>query len=233
MSKVDDELTRRLRRAERPVDGDDLFEGLERRRSHRERVRRVQAGLLAFAVLAATLGGFAALSRAFREQPERPASPQPSGSPSPAIAGRDIGLGVAMCDLEVLHGIDWDGTGIDGAAWTGAPVDEDGRVRPRPMCSTLSPSIGTATGSAEQASTSTLRSCLLCRPFDTMDLNDDGVLELVVLRGGEQHADVLAVRGQSPWFRARPRRLPDPRRATGHAGDESRPQRADPLHGGR
>ncbi|MDP9119637.1 MAG: LpqB family beta-propeller domain-containing protein [Actinomycetota bacterium] len=69
MSKVDDELTRRLRQAERPVDGDDLFEGLERRRSHRERVRRVQAGMLAFAVLAATAGGFVALREVFGETP--------------------------------------------------------------------------------------------------------------------------------------------------------------------
>lgn len=65
MSKVDDELTRRLRRAERPVDDDGVFEGLARRRSHRERVRRVQAGMLAFAVLAATTGGFVALRSAF------------------------------------------------------------------------------------------------------------------------------------------------------------------------
>jgi hypothetical protein len=72
MSKVDDELTRRLRRAERPVDTDDLFEGLERRRSHRERVRRVQAGLLAFAVLAATVGGFSVLTRLF--DPDRRAT---------------------------------------------------------------------------------------------------------------------------------------------------------------
>ena len=65
MSKVDDELTRRLHQAERPVDGDDLFEGLQRRRTHRERLRRVQAGLVAFAVLAATAGGFAILRDAF------------------------------------------------------------------------------------------------------------------------------------------------------------------------
>jgi dipeptidyl aminopeptidase/acylaminoacyl peptidase len=65
MSKVDDELTRRLRRAERPVGGDELFEGLARRRSRRERLRRVQAGLVAFAVLAATAAGFAALREAF------------------------------------------------------------------------------------------------------------------------------------------------------------------------
>jgi Tol biopolymer transport system component len=65
MSKVDDELTRRLHRAERPVDDDALFEGLERRRSHRERMRKVQAGMLTFAVLAATAGGFVALRQVF------------------------------------------------------------------------------------------------------------------------------------------------------------------------
>jgi Tol biopolymer transport system component len=65
MSKVDDELTRRLQRAERPVSADQLFEGLERRRSHRERVRRVQAGLLAFAVLAGTAAGFSILTGLF------------------------------------------------------------------------------------------------------------------------------------------------------------------------
>lgn len=78
MSKVDDELTRRLRRAERPVDADGLFEGLERRRSHRERMRKVQAGMLALAVLTATAGGFVALRQAFdsgrRDTGEAPAS---------------------------------------------------------------------------------------------------------------------------------------------------------------
>jgi WD40-like Beta Propeller Repeat len=78
MSKVDDDLTRRLRQAERPVDGDGLFEGLERRRSHRERVRRVQAGLVAFAVLAATAGGFAILREAF-DADERDVGASPPG----------------------------------------------------------------------------------------------------------------------------------------------------------
>ena len=76
MSKVDDELTRRLHRAERPVDGDDLFEGLQRRRTHRERLRRIQAGLVAFAVLAATAAGFAILREAFDTQ-ERNAGQTP------------------------------------------------------------------------------------------------------------------------------------------------------------
>ena len=82
MSKVDDELTRRLQRAERPVDGDDLFEGLERRRSHRERLRRVQAGLVAFAVLAATAGGFAILRDAFDTDES-----DVGATPSPGVLG--------------------------------------------------------------------------------------------------------------------------------------------------
>jgi Tol biopolymer transport system component len=65
MSKVDDELSRRLQRAERPMDSEGLFEELSRRRSHIERVRRAQAALLAFAVLAATAGGFLFLRDAF------------------------------------------------------------------------------------------------------------------------------------------------------------------------
>ena len=67
MSKVDDELTRRLRRAERPMDGDALFEAVARRRSHHERIRKLQTGMLAIAVLAATAGGFVALREAFGE----------------------------------------------------------------------------------------------------------------------------------------------------------------------
>jgi hypothetical protein len=93
----------------------------------------------------------------------------------------DIGLGVAMCDVEVLDGIDWDGTGIDGAAWTGAPVDEDGRCSSSTGVQHVVAVDRDGDGIAEQGSTSTLRSCLLCGPFDTVDLNDDGVLELVVL----------------------------------------------------
>jgi hypothetical protein len=82
MPKVDDELTRRLHRAERPVERDGLFEGLERRRSRRERLRRVQAGMLAFAVLAATAGGFAILREAF-DTDDRDVGESPSpGVPS-------------------------------------------------------------------------------------------------------------------------------------------------------
>jgi WD40 repeat protein len=85
MSKVDDELARRLRRAERAVDVDGLFEGLARRRSHRERLRRVQAGVLAFAVLAATVGGFLFLRHAFD-----PDKHNVGGDQRPSVANGEI-----------------------------------------------------------------------------------------------------------------------------------------------
>ena len=113
--------------------------------------------------------------------PPPTATPEPSVSPEPEPDGQDIGLGVRMCDLEVLDGIDWDGTGIDGAAWTGAPVDEDGGCSSSADVQHIVAVDRDGDGVAEQGSTSTLRTCLLCRPFDTVDLNDDGVLELVVL----------------------------------------------------
>ena len=108
-------------------------------------------------------------------------TPEPEQSPSPEPEGRGIGLGVRMCGLEVLGGIDWDGTGIDGAAWTGTPVDEDGRCSSPAGVQHVVAVDRDGDGVAEQGSTSTLRTCLLCQPFDTVDLNDDGVLELVVL----------------------------------------------------
>jgi hypothetical protein len=65
MSKVDEELTRRLHTAERQVDVDGLFEGLERRRAHREVIRRARVAFLALTVVAGTIGGFVALRSAF------------------------------------------------------------------------------------------------------------------------------------------------------------------------
>jgi Tol biopolymer transport system component len=111
-----------------------------------------------------------------------PATPSTEDEPDTVTEeGRDIGLGVRMCDLEVIDDIDWDGTGIDGAAWTGAPVDEDGHCSTAPDVQHVVAVDRDGDGVADQGGTSTLRSCLLCQPFATVDLNEDGVLELVVL----------------------------------------------------
>jgi len=131
MSKVDDELTRLLRRAERPVDGDVLFEGLARRRSRRERVRRVQAGLLAFAVLAGTGVGFVALRDAFE-----PDDGGPAVSPSPGVlpSNGEIVFSAGSADGFVhLYAMQQDGSGRRqitdfGTDDTAPAVSPDGRT---------------------------------------------------------------------------------------------------------
>ena len=105
----------------------------------------------------------------------------PSVAASPTPEGRDIGLELPMCDLEVLEHIDWDGTGVDGTAWTGATVDEDGSCRSAERRPHVVAVDRDGDGDAERGSTWTLGICLLCRPFDTVDFSDDGVRELVVL----------------------------------------------------
>ena len=180
MSKVDDELTRRLHRAERPVETD-VFERLERRRSHRERVRRVQTAVLAVTVLAATAGGFAALSRAFRETPEGiPGSPEPSSVPGVA-EGTDIGLGFHLCQAERLGGIDFLGDGTRGTAWIGVPTDADGTCprHARPGRYVVAED-HTGDGVADSWLDLPWRCDVDCVPFDATDLDGNGTDELVV-----------------------------------------------------
>ena len=61
----DDRLTAELERAARPADPTGVLERVNRRRSRRASLRKVQTGLLAVAVLAATAGGFLFLRHAF------------------------------------------------------------------------------------------------------------------------------------------------------------------------
>jgi hypothetical protein len=60
-------LTRELERIARPADPTGVFDRVGVRRARRVRTRRIQAALLAGAVIAATTGGFLALQRAFDE----------------------------------------------------------------------------------------------------------------------------------------------------------------------
>ena len=180
MSKVDDELTRRLRSTEHPVDGDAVFEALARRRSHRERVRRVQGGLLAFAVLAGTAVGFVALRDAFETDNRGPAL-DPTPSPTSEVEGLDIGLGFGLCHVERLDGIDWYGDGTSGSAWTGARVREDGRCPQQGSGEYVVAADLDGDGAAEPGGMGFLQSCLFCRPYATTDLDANGGLELVVL----------------------------------------------------
>jgi TolB protein len=66
MSRFDDRLTTELERAATPADPDGAFDEIDRRRSARVAMRRVQAAILATVVFAGSLGGVLVLNRAFR-----------------------------------------------------------------------------------------------------------------------------------------------------------------------
>ncbi len=77
MSRLDDLLREELRRlAPRPGE-EDPFERVHRRRRRRRVVRRIQAGALAVAVVAGTIGGTYALARIFATSRTQPATPGP------------------------------------------------------------------------------------------------------------------------------------------------------------
>jgi hypothetical protein len=127
MSKVDDELTRRFQRSERPVDADGVFEGLGARRSHRERLRRIQAGLVAFAVLATTAGGFAILQHAF-ESVERDVGVTPSPGLLPTN-GEIVSVREGSDGRSHVFAAQPDGSGVRQIT-NGATDDSDPTVSP-------------------------------------------------------------------------------------------------------
>jgi dipeptidyl aminopeptidase/acylaminoacyl peptidase len=112
-------------------------------------------------------------------------SPEPSPSPSPSrdpgTAGRDIGLGFPLCHVATLGNIDWYGDGTEGAAWTGTRTEADGRCPGEGGTKYVVAADLDGDGKAEPGGMGSVSPCLLCRPFATVDLDDDGVLELVVL----------------------------------------------------
>jgi Tol biopolymer transport system component len=127
MSKVDDELSRRFHRAERPIGSGDLFDGVARRRRRRRTLQRLEAGALAIVVIAGTVGGFVALRAAFREEPGRDVGEAPLPSNGLIVFARDAADGTSH-----LYTMDPDGTGLrqltDLATSDSAPaVSPDGR----------------------------------------------------------------------------------------------------------
>ncbi|MCI0635137.1 MAG: hypothetical protein L0206_14690 [Actinobacteria bacterium] len=77
---LDERLRREIERAARPADPSGVYEELIRRRERRRIAHRVEAGTLALVVFAATVGGFFALTRAFRQTDESPPVVAPSVS---------------------------------------------------------------------------------------------------------------------------------------------------------
>jgi Tol biopolymer transport system component len=106
--------------------------------------------------------------------------PQPTETPpAPDEPGRDIGLGFNLCRLGALNGIDFLGDGVNGTAWVGTRLAKDGSCPPLYEGESIVAVDVDGDGSAESWA-GPLARCIGCSPFDTADLNADGVQELVV-----------------------------------------------------
>ena len=129
MARLDDRLRRDLERAARPADPSGVYESLIRRRERRRISRKVQAGALAFVVIAGTAAGVYGLSRVF-----------PGGSETPGDAGSVPSNGIIVFSRDIrgkgehLFAASPDGSDVrrltpDGRATYRSPdVSPDGRT---------------------------------------------------------------------------------------------------------
>jgi dipeptidyl aminopeptidase/acylaminoacyl peptidase len=109
-----------------------------------------------------------------------PSDPTPSpATPSPSTGGQvDIGLGFPVCHVETLQA-DFDGNGAPDTAWTAAKASDE-------PCSAVGGGFTvvaidvTGDGVADGAA-GPLEHCILCHPFDAVDMDGDGIDELVVV----------------------------------------------------
>ncbi len=122
---VDERLRRELERAGRPADPSGVYEELIRRRERRRIGRRVEAGALALAVFAATIGGFFALTRVFREREEPPPIVAPSASNGLIVFSLPLESGG-----EQLFGVAPDGSALRQLTPEGAAVYRSPDVAP-------------------------------------------------------------------------------------------------------
>jgi len=104
VARLDDRLRRDLERAARPADPAGVYEELIRRRERRRIARKVQAGALAFVVIAGTAAGVYALSRVF----EGSEGTLPAVSPWP-IVPRENGR-IAITTGDAIRTVDPSGS---------------------------------------------------------------------------------------------------------------------------
>lgn len=106
MSKIDDRLAERLNRASRSVRTENVVTRVGARKRSVERRRRAGTGALAVGVLAATVGGFLLLSRAFGDdaQPVQPAGPTNGALVTVVTENRDQAGATQRLELVPLDG---------------------------------------------------------------------------------------------------------------------------------
>ena len=182
MSRLDDRLTQELERIARPAQPAGVFERVDRRRSRRHVLRRVQAAALAVLVLAGTTAGFSVLSRVFEGNSSGIAagSSIPALTPSPTRSGPiNIGLGFPACDVRTIHAdLDRNGT-IDAVSV--ATKMSDVPNCPAPGTSTQVLVVDLNGDGKADASGGPLACPTGCEPFATPDVDGDGLPEIAIV----------------------------------------------------
>jgi hypothetical protein len=162
------------------------------KRIRRRIVRKAQVGALSVAVLAGSIGGFAALARVWTGHERNTADAGPTAAPTQVAdptttesvpAGTDIGLNFELCDVRVLKHVDFLGDETDETAWTGAPVTEAGRCSNQTDDRYVVAVDFTGDALADDVWRA-LEHCFLCEPYAATDLDGDGDDELIVLESG-------------------------------------------------
>jgi len=186
MSRLDDRLTHELEHAVRPADPTGAFERIERKRTRRGRMRKIQSGALVVVVLAGTLGGVAVLRVAFRPStavggsPSTGPTPTASASQSPSPSGPvDIGVAFPVCNVRTMTG-DFDGNGTFDTLYTATKMSD----------ATGCPAPGTATdvlavdlnGDGKVDASGGPPGCPGgCEPFAAPDIDGDGTAEIAIV----------------------------------------------------
>ena len=177
MPGIDDRLRRDLERAARPAapDAGRLLDDVARRRARRSTVRRVQAGVVAFAVAAAVFGTFAVLQM----RASTGSTPGESVAPVVTATAPALHLGFPTCDVSSMP-ITVDG--VQGFAYVAQKASDAGCPKHGDFVV-----VAVDVDGDGQADTSygPLADCYLsCEAFAAPDLNGDGNSEIAVSTAG-------------------------------------------------
>lgn len=107
------------------------------------------------------------------------ATPLVADQPPAAPDGDEIGLGIPLCDIHTLEGVDMLGDNTKGTAWTGVYVTEGGACPTRANAEYLVAVDVDGDGRADGSSN--LTACDGCEPYAVTDFDADGADELIVL----------------------------------------------------
>jgi len=207
VTRLDDRLRRDLEGAARPADPSGVYEELIRRRERRRIGRRIQAGGLALFVVAGTVVGTYALSRAFRggsTAPGQHGSPAPTTSPSPSSSTqeqRGIGLGFPVCNVTSVQGHFSDPDTL-GTAFVATKASDLGCPTQGDGLTVIAVDL-TGDGQAD-VSDEPVECANGCSAFATPDIDGDGTDEILVQNvqfsiAGLKLFDVRVLPGLDAW----------------------------------